>query len=68
MVILFIIYLIGSILTLIVLLLAVLKEYGKIILKNLAIGILISTISWFGLMAILIELYGDVIVYKKKRK
>ena len=68
MVILFIIYLIGYILTFIAFLLANLKEYGKIIIKDLAMGILISITSWLGLIVILIAVYGDVIVYKKKRK
>ena len=68
MVIMFIIYLIGYILTFIAFLLANLKEYGKIIIKDLAMGILISITSWLGLIVILIAVYGDVIVYKKKRK
>ena len=70
MVILFIIYLIGSIVTFIAFLLANLKEYGKIIIKDLAMGMLLSITSSLGLIVILFEYYGDVdvIVYKKKRK
>lgn len=62
-----IIYMVGYFLALYVSIRVVLKEGNTLTIRDLSICVLISLFSWTVAIAITVYLYGDVVIYKKKK-